>query len=141
MNQTTNSPLYWIAQCPVCGGGLLGVRLCHGDPTGKLATNAGNRHVGSTTDPHGLIICDECEAIWRHPDLQIPHEYPAAEDAKCPRCQTDLWQQSHWASLDEVSRLGWAGEIHSGLDNDTPSDSPQTDQTPVSNDRDDMSAT
>lgn len=109
MQPPLESPLHSIANCPVCDDGLLGVRLCHGDPGGAI---------GKTVEPHGLIICDQCEAIWRQPDRQSPHQYADAENAKCPRCQTDLWQTSHWASLDEVSRLGWIDAIDRELDND-----------------------
>ena len=114
----STTPLHSIGHCPVCEAGLLGVRLCHGDPTGRLAAAAGLRHEGDTRRIHGLVICDECEAIWRTPDPQTPHELADAEHAVCPRCQTDLWQRSHWASLDEVSRLGWTESIDRELDFD-----------------------
>ena len=39
------NPFHSIGFCPVCGGGLCGVRLCSED------------------SPHGLISFDECEAI------------------------------------------------------------------------------
>lgn len=100
------SPLHSVDSCPVCGGGLLGIRLCHGNV----------RQGGDLASPHGLVICDECEAIWTEPDSQTAHQYPAAEDARCPICETQLWNGSHWAGRDEVARLGWSEAVNSTLD-------------------------
>lgn len=88
------NPLHSIGFCPVCGGGLCGVRLCSED------------------SPHGLIVCDECEAIWLQPDLRTPHQYPSAEAAKCPVCDRDLWgESSRWAGETDLKLLGWENAI------------------------------
>ncbi|WP_231612192.1 hypothetical protein [Novipirellula galeiformis] len=112
------SPKHSVGECPICGGGLCGVRIC-GFPaetetpsqTGKL-TNVKNRPL-----PHGLVVCDECEAIWLEPDLTTRHQYPNGCDARCPVCLEPLWgEQGHWASAEEIDILGWGGCSHPELD-------------------------
>lgn len=67
--------------------------------------------------PHGLIVCDECEAIWLEPDSTSQHLYPDAEDPCCPICQKALWgSQSRWANWDDCAQLGWLDYINPQLD-------------------------
>ncbi len=67
---------------------------------------------------HGLVVCDECEAIWLIPDMESKHRYPNPEDARCPICEETLWGPcSHWASTSEIERLGWTHAIDRTLDN------------------------
>ncbi|TWU45402.1 hypothetical protein Q31b_05740 [Novipirellula aureliae] len=97
------TPKHSIDYCPICGGGLCGVRICGLDET--------------TPHPHGLIVCDECEAIWLEPDISSPYQYPDADDSRCPICSQPLWgNQSHWANEKEVEQLGWKGYINPTLD-------------------------
>ncbi|MDG2222524.1 MAG: hypothetical protein P8L85_14190 [Rubripirellula sp.] len=96
------NPLHSIGFCPVCGGGLCGVRLC------------------GEESPHGLIVCDECEAIWLEPDLSAPHQYPSAQDAKCPICDLPLWgESSRWAGEADLKLLGWEDAIDRQLSQET----------------------
>jgi uncharacterized paraquat-inducible protein A len=82
------SPIHSIGFCPICGGGICGVRIC------------------GTESPHGLIVCDECEAIWLKPDLDSQHQYPSAEDARCPICNESLWgPNSRWANDEDLKSL------------------------------------
>ena len=124
-------PLHSVAHCPICGGGLLGIRLCHGDPTGQLAAEAGEDASVDTRSPHGLILCDECEAMWRNPQLSGSHQYPDHEQPVCPRCQISLWEKSHWASSDEIARLDWSQHVDHDLDwQTTDSTTPGDSATP-----------
>ena len=66
---------------------------------------------------HGLIVCDECEAIWLAPDVTTDHQYPDSENAECPICSAPLWgEQSRWANLDEIEALDWIGVVNHDLD-------------------------
>lgn len=65
---------------------------------------------------HGLIMCDECEAIWMSPDPESPHVYPDAESAACPICQNPLFgDEVRFASQSDLEQLGWAGAIDPAL--------------------------
>ncbi len=93
-------PRFSLGQCPICEGGLCGIRICGID----------------SPHPHGLVVCDECEAIWRSPDLSSPHQYTDSVDARCPVCARELWgENSRWADWDDVVRLGWQSMIDPGL--------------------------
>ncbi|TWT79585.1 hypothetical protein CA13_09890 [Planctomycetes bacterium CA13] len=108
------SPKHSIDFCPICGGGLCGVRIC-----GLNANDETNELVGhyELVKPHGLIVCDECEAIWLEPDTSTPHQYPDACDARCPICSEPLWgKQSRWADLRDIAELGWTGCTNPELD-------------------------
>jgi hypothetical protein len=107
------SPKHSIGFCPICGGGLCGVRLCGVNPESaddrlaKLANDAS----------HGLVICDECEATWLSPDLDTAHQYPDVEDARCPICGERLWgKASRWADWRDVQSLGWEFAVNRKLD-------------------------
>lgn len=105
------TPTHSIDICPICGGGLLGIRICPGQQASTQSqADAGNR------DPHGLIICDECEAIWLEPDSSAMHLYPSAQSPQCPVCDASLWNDTHWATAEEVNRLGWIDAVNRDLD-------------------------
>ncbi|WP_417731734.1 hypothetical protein [Rosistilla oblonga] len=90
------TPHYSIDYCPRCGAGLLGIRIC------GLGTD----------EPHGLVVCDECESIWLEPDVTTPHQYPDASDARCPKCTDPLWgPQSRWATREDLVQLGWQDRV------------------------------
>ena len=107
MNEPIESsvgPLHSIAHCPICGGGLCGVRICAGDdPTEPLPGR-------------GFILCDECEAVWMQPDVSSEHLYVDPETPKCPICGGNLWRTSRWATHDEIRQLGWSAAIDPKLD-------------------------
>lgn len=66
--------------------------------------------------PHGLVVCDECEAIWQEPDTATEHVYPDAENARCPICEAALWgPHSRWASRADCRVLGWEAAIDEDL--------------------------
>jgi hypothetical protein len=117
-------PQHSIDTCPVCGGGLLGIRICTGqnqiagtgrNPDGDTF-GAGIFEPTHVHGPHGLIVCDECEAIWIEPHSSAPHIYPSADDARCPVCDSNLWNDSHWATAKEVESIGWAYAVNTELD-------------------------
>ncbi|QDV43164.1 hypothetical protein Enr13x_30180 [Stieleria neptunia] len=102
-----SGPLHSIAICPICGGGLCGIRICTGDdPTEPL------------TD-RGFVMCDECEAVWMQPDVQTEHRYVDAQNSACPVCQAGLWTASRWADRADVQRLGWSDRIDASLDGES----------------------
>ncbi|QEG38937.1 hypothetical protein [Roseimaritima ulvae] len=96
-------PQFSIDQCPLCKTGLCGIRIC-----------------GIHTDtPHGLVVCDECEAIWQQPDTTSEHLYPDSENARCPICEAPLWgDASRWATADDCRALGWEQAINENLNAD-----------------------
>ena len=106
------SPKHSIDYCPICGGGLCGIRICGLVP-------AEDRALGQpdNVDAHGLIVCDECEAIWLEPDVTTDHQYPDSEEAACPVCSAALWgEQSRWASEADIVSLDWIGMVNRDLD-------------------------
>jgi len=106
------SPKHSIDFCPICGGGLCGIRIC-GLPAQGDNTLAGQQD--ATT--HGLVMCDECEAIWLEPDVSSDHQYPDAETAACPVCTQTLWgENSRWADQDDIQTLGWSASVNHELD-------------------------
>lgn len=85
--------MYYVGICRVCGQGLLGVRIC-------------------CDDQIGLVVCEECEAIWLEPSCTGPPLFAESADSLCPRCGRPLWEPpSHWATLDEVERLSWLDAV------------------------------
>lgn len=93
-------PLHSIDVCSVCGCGLCGIRICGFD----------------TDHPHGLVVCDECEAIWTEPDTTGPHQWRDSEYPTCPVCQQALWgTHSRWANREDLQRLGWQYEANPAL--------------------------
>jgi len=109
------SPKHSIDDCPICGGGLCGIRIC-GSPT---RADHQEQPIAPDDASHGLIVCDECEAIWLAPDTSTDHQYAEAENAACPVCSEPLWgPQSRWASLDDIQSLGWTSAVDRNLDID-----------------------
>jgi hypothetical protein len=93
-------PCHSIGFCPVCGDGLCGIRIF-------------TRHA---QDPYGLVVCDECDAVWTSPDLSGKPIFPDPEDARSPIDGQPLWgPDSHWADLHECARLGWFSQINPAL--------------------------
>ena len=68
-------------------------------------------------DVHGLILCDECEAIWLEPDLSSKHLYVDPIESKCPVCNEDLWgPHSRWANESDLETLGLTANVNRELD-------------------------
>ena len=93
-------PLHSVDVCSICGCGLCGIRIC-----------------GYQTDqPHGLVVCDECEAIWTQPDTSSPHLWRDAELPLCPVCEQPLWSNhSRWATREDLKQIGWEQVINPNL--------------------------
>lgn len=107
------SPQHSIDFCPLCGGGLCGIRIC-GIQRDNLSEQDANV---SSESPHGLVVCDECDAIWLEPDLTTAHHYPDVENAKCPVCHDALWgANSRWANREDLILLQWDLAINPALD-------------------------
>ena len=105
-------PKHSIDFCPICGGGLCGVRIC-GVPPNEKKTFAKLENDAA----HGLIVCDECEAIWLSPDVTTDYQYADSEDARCPICLASLWSEtSRWADQADIDLIGWSAAINHDLD-------------------------
>jgi hypothetical protein len=92
--------MHYIGSCRCCGQGLLGIRIC-------------------CEDGMGLVVCEECEAIWLHPTCSGEPLFPRPPGGLCPRCGQSLWSlPAHWASLDEIDRLGWQEYIQGDWDSE-----------------------
>lgn len=77
--------MYDVGPCPICGQGLLGVRICCGEP---------------------VILCDECDAAWTSPALI--ERLSTTADPACPTCGRSLWGlQARWATREEIEAAGW----------------------------------
>ncbi len=99
-----STPSFSVGQCPICGDGLCGIRIYHAD----------------SPRAYGLVICDECEALWTEPNLSLKPVFPgvfADSDMACsPVDGWPLWDgSSHWADLQECARLGWLSAIDPAL--------------------------
>jgi hypothetical protein len=98
------APRYSVGWCPVCQQGLCGIRVCE-DEYGL----------------RGLVICDECEAIWLDPNLGQPHLYVDPVAPVWPDYHHSLWgPYTHWASLAEIEQLGWDDAVDHSLDDYQP---------------------
>lgn len=102
-----SGPFHSIATCPICGGGLCGLRICTGDDPTRAMPGG------------GFVMCDECEAVWMEPDITTDHIYVDPENPKCPICRGGLWGGSRWANRDEVQSLGWTSTVDPKLDAST----------------------
>jgi hypothetical protein len=81
--------VYFVGTCRCCGQGLLGIRIC-------------------CEDQIGLVLCEECDAIWLEPTCAGDPLFPGQPESTCPRCGRPIWHPpAHWASQDEVDRLDW----------------------------------
>ncbi len=88
--------LIYVDTCPVCEGGVCRVRVC-GVATHRL---------------HGLVICDECEAMWLEPDLNTPYFYADPANPSSPVDGDAIWSESNrWATVEDVALLGWYGLV------------------------------
>jgi hypothetical protein len=85
--------MYYIGFCPVCEQGALGIRVCSG--------------LG-----HGVVLCDECDAMWLSLDLTRPAVFLSAAGLTCLHCGGSLDEPpAHWATWDELERLGWQTSV------------------------------
>lgn len=103
-------PLHSIDFCPICGGGLCGIRI------------VGDTENANQQPPHALIVCDECEAIWIEPDVSTVHQYPVhqfpdLENAVSPVGDQPLWGDgSRWATMEDIEAVGWTDAVNPELD-------------------------
>lgn len=96
MTQRPTSPWIHIGECPICTDGLCRVR-CSSPAGGKKQLYA---------------MCDECEAIWLQPTTASPHQFPDAEDPKCPLTGIALYgSSSRWATTEDIKGTDWEFEV------------------------------
>jgi hypothetical protein len=99
----SQDPWTYVGSCPRCGSGLARIRLCG----------------VATRQMHGLVVCDECEAIWLNPDLEKPPIYSRSEVAQSPRTGESIWDPpNRWATLEDIGLLGWFDRIVIESDDD-----------------------
>jgi hypothetical protein len=78
------------SECPFCRGGVLGIRVCVG------------------TDESLAVMCDECDAVWLHPELSDEPYFPEAHDYLCPDGSRTLASpKSYWANKKQIEAVGW----------------------------------
>jgi hypothetical protein len=86
--------MYHVGSCPKCHQGLLGFRVCGGK------------------ERHLVILCDECDAVWKSPDTSRRASYPGQPELPCPDCGASLRKKpSRWASLRDIHKAGWDEQI------------------------------
>ncbi|WP_068260593.1 hypothetical protein [Rubripirellula obstinata] len=128
--------MHSIDFCPICGGGLCGIRIIGSLPadsnnddsadsaTATASATAADAQNSSLAQPHGLVICDECEAIWLEPDVSTVHQYPDLEKAASPVNGMPIWGDgSRWASMEDIEWLGWTEAVNPELDAELDADS------------------
>ena len=109
------NPKHSIDYCPICGGGLCGIRICGLSSDSSVSDSPVLGRRGDNI--HGLIVCDECEAIWLDPNVSTDHLYPDPVHALCPVCRDPLWgDNSRWASHADIEALGWSDQVNHDLD-------------------------
>ena len=85
--------MFYVGFCPLCEQGAAGVRTC-GYPG------------------HVVVVCDECDAMWRTPDLAGEPVLAGPADLACPRCGTSLQRPpARWATWEEIERAGWQDAV------------------------------
>ncbi len=87
-----------VGKCPLCKCGLATARAYFNDDC-QLS--------------YGLVICDECEAIWSQPDVRSPSVYPDPESPLSPVSGQSLYDPLHsrWATPDDIAALDWSDKI------------------------------
>ncbi len=96
---TTETPEVWVylGRCPVCAEGLCRIRAC----TGRSAER-------NQPTAHLFAVCDECEAVWTHPDLDSQWSFADAADPACPVCEAPLFgSQARWARPADIRGTRW----------------------------------
>lgn len=92
MKESPQEPWIHLGDCPVCVDGIVRVRVCEGDCSGKQL--------------YGL--CDECEAIWLEPDTATEKHFPDAVNPLCPTCGESIYgERSRWALPQDVKGTAW----------------------------------
>lgn len=96
-----------VAHCPICEGGLCSVRAFFENDITRT----------SEKPSHGLILCDECEAIWLQPNVQGVHLYADSESPLDPITGKPLYdpRSSRWANTKDVESLRWSDKIDPSL--------------------------
>ena len=80
--------MYYVGICSFCEQGALGIRIC-------------------SSEAHALILCDECDALWKSTDLTQKPVFPKQPDLPCPCCSGNLMlPPAHWASFGEIYQRG-----------------------------------
>ncbi len=100
--QPNDSVRLCVGECPLCQDGLCMARAYFND---------------QNQVSYGLLVCDECEAIWLQPDTQSPHVYPDPESPLSPASGGPLYDPRHsrWATHEDVEALGWSAKIDATL--------------------------
>jgi hypothetical protein len=61
---------------------------------------------------HGLVVCDECEAMWTEPDTTKPPLFGSPEVLCSPITGEEIWPEpNRWATLEDVALLGWLNRV------------------------------
>ncbi len=82
-------------ECPICGTGSIGFRVCSGEST-------------------LVLMCDECDSLWTDPRSTHASKalYAEAPDFLVPGLSCSIGAPaSRWASREEVEGVGWGALI------------------------------
>ena len=94
MNFSATDAWVYVGNCPICQCGLRRVRACSGTPDAP--------HL------HGYVLCDDCETLWRAPELESELPVSPTDACACPVCRQPLYgPQSRWATEQDLVELGW----------------------------------
>lgn len=97
MNSSPSDVWIYVSNCPICQCGLRRVRACTG--------------TGDQAPLHGYVLCDDCETVWREPNLRSEQEPSDASQAACPVCHQPLYgPQARWATEEDIVALGWRSQ-------------------------------
>jgi hypothetical protein len=81
-----------VGVCSVCESQSAGVRVC--------------------SNGHLVVLCYECEAVWRTPRADAPPAFPGHKAGSCTECDGSLWiEPAHWATEAEVRAAGWFDSV------------------------------
>lgn len=81
--------MLFIGLCRLCETGPLGLRSC--GQCGRV-----------------VVLCDECDAVWRDANTAASPDMADAESLPCPYCDASLnAPPSAWASLEQCEQEAW----------------------------------
>jgi hypothetical protein len=87
---------FFAVECPVCGAGTRGFRLCSDKKT-------------------IVVMCDECDSVWLDPSHVTASKviHPDSATGLISSLKCGIGMGSRWATREEIERAGW-GDLIAG---------------------------